>query len=524
MEIIPNSEAEETLWDIVVVGTGMGGSSVGHRLSEHGHRVLFLEMGRNDFPGAGAKSFEKETAEERLEAGLWPAQISGNVDGHYSQFFAPIGSGSGGSTLLYAAALERFERCDFESVGDNRHPTGGWPVRYDEFLPYYQQAEALFKVRGEGIEGSENNQHLLSLPRMSECDEHFFSSLQARGYSPRRLHVGMEYKPDCTECLGHICQRQCKSDSRTICLEPALRGGNAALLDQCKVTRLNADSRKVNFVECEREGVALKIRARIVILSAGAYFSPTILLQSNNSAWPDGLANRSGMVGRNLMFHISDFVAIWPNGKYSRSGPKKSMAVRDFYYHGGQRLGMFQSTGLGADYGNIVYVLKNRFDRSRFSWIKPVRPFLRVPAYIASKLYGKASIFATVMEDYPYQENRIIADEKEPSGFRFEYTIHDELQQRTEHFRTLLREAFSTHKVMFMGEDVSLNFGHPCGTCRFGERAEDSVLNKDNRAHDVENLYVVDSSFMPTSAGVNPSLTIAANALRVADKIHQRLA
>jgi choline dehydrogenase-like flavoprotein len=358
---------------------------------------------------------------------------------------------------------------------------------------------------------------------LTECDADFVESLKASGMHPYRVHVAFAYKPGCTECLGHVCPRRCKGDAKTICLEPALATGNASLIDRCEVERLEADADRVHAIIGQRDGQAVSIRARIVVLAAGAYFSPLLLLKSSNQFWPNGLANASGLVGRNLMFHVSDFITVWPRKKLSMAGPRKTIAFRDFYSYGGQKLGSVQSTGISVGYGYVVYFLKNAFDRSRWHWLKPVRPLLRIPAYLASLLFGRATVFATNMEDRPYHDNRILLDPNAPGHLRFEYTVHDELRTRIKLMRKLLKQAFAQHRSIITGQEVSLNYGHPCGTCRFGNDPSTSVLDPNNRAHGLENLYVVDASFMPTSGGANPSLTIAAYALRVADHLKEVL-
>lgn len=516
---MPQTSFADEIWDVAVIGTGMGGATVGYQLAKAGYRVVFLEKGLADFPpGCDTMQLDSESPTSRLESGNWPTRITGIVDGIKSRFFAPLGCGAGGTTLLYAAALERFDPCDFAPLPS--HSTAAWPISFGQFSPYYHMAEQLFGVRGTTDPlCREDEPQLLPAPGLAECDQHFLDSLGASGLHPYRLHIAYGYAPGCKECGGYICVRGCKADARTVCLKPALQTGNAQLVDRCEVERLAADATAVKGIVCRRDGKEFTIRARVVVLAAGAYFSPVLLLKSANEHWPQGLANRSGMVGRNLMFHVSDLVAVWPRGKYSSQGPRKTLAFRDFYIHQGVKLGSVQSTGLTAGYGNIVYFLKTAFDRSSWRWLKPVRPLLRIPAYIAALLFGRATIFATIMEDKPYPENRIVLDPNEPSGMRFDYMVHAELRERASLLRGLVKKAFKRHRLMVIGQEVNLNYGHPCGTCRFGVDPSSSVLDPNNKAHGLDNLYVVDASFMPTSGGANPSLTIAANALRVAEHI-----
>jgi choline dehydrogenase-like flavoprotein len=515
----------DEIWDVAVIGTGMGGATVGYELAKAGHRVIFLEKGHADFENADeAILLDSEEPSERLRNGHWPTKITSCVGEKRSQFFAPLGCGAGGSTLLYAAALERFDPSDFASSSVPGHSMAGWPISFEQFQPYYRKAETLFKVSGTWDPLCPDKEaQLLPPPGLTELDEHFFESFKASGLHPYRLHVACAYEPGCTECGGYICQQKCKGDAKTICIEPALKTGNARIIDRCEVERLEANAFEVREIVGRRNGEKITIRARIVILAAGAYFSPVLLLKSANEFWPNGLANKSDMVGRNLMFHVSDFVAVWPRGKYSKQEPSKTIAFRDFYTHRGLKLGSVQSTGLSAGYGNIVYFLKAAFDRGSLGWFKPARPLLRIPAYIASVIFGRATIFATIQEDSPYRENRIVLDSKEPSGMRFEYVVHSELRERISELRNLIRKALTRHRSMFISHEISLNYGHPSGTCRFGIDPTSSVLDANNKAHGLNNLYVVDSSFMPTSGGANPSLTIAANALRVAEHINDTL-
>jgi hypothetical protein len=222
------------------------------------------------------------------------------------------------------------------------------------------------------------------------------------------------------------------------------------------------------------------------------------------------------------MFHASDLIAVWPRKKLSRNGPRRSIALRDFYFVEGRKLGELQSMGLTAGYGDILTHLLLHFEQSRFRRIRPLRPLLRIPAFIGAKVLREATVFATIVEDFPYSDNRVLADAATEAGIRFEYVIRDELRSRVLEMRRRVREALGSHRVLQMTYDVSLNLGHPCGTCRMGLDPQSSVVDQDCRVHGIENLYIVDGSVMPTSGGTNPSLTIAANALRVADRIQAR--
>ena len=522
--IIDIQSAKEQEWDVIIIGSGMGGCSAAYQLAKHGRKVLIAEKGL-----AKLSQYEGvETAEtdpnERLKSGKWPTQLTAVIDNRKSEVWAPLGCGAGGSSSLYAAALQRLEPSDFKS---QPLPGGGsieWPFSYDELSPYYAAAEKIFSVCGtDDPLNNKNKSSLLAPPAMCEADRHYFQEFQAAGLHPYRLHAGIKYENACAECGGHICPRSCKQDANNACLQPALKTGNVFFIEQAETEKLIANKHQIQTVQIkDKNQIRHQLSAKIVILSAGAYFTPVILQNSRNEEWPDGLSNKSGLVGKNLMFHAGHHIAFWPREKYSRKGANKTIALRDYYQCNDKKYGEFQSTGLFSSYGNVVYALQLLFDQSMFRHIKILKQFLRIPAYIATKLYGDATVFATIVEDYPYKENCIIADDSAASGMRFEYHKHKELTDRTADFKKIICKRLKRLRSVPMGP-IHLNYGHPCGTCKSGRNPEDSVIDQHCKSHDIDNLYIVDASFMPTSGGTNPSLTVAANAFRVADRINALL-
>jgi choline dehydrogenase-like flavoprotein len=523
----------------------MGGATAGFQLAKAGRKVLFVEKGRflqGDAPTAGADAAQASSADgadARLRSGLWPEPLEGATSFGRSVFFAPLGCGTGGSTLLYAAGLERFAPEDFEPRRHHPQATEStlpdrWPVTYRELEPYYEQAERLYRVRGTADPlRTGDSSSLLPPPPLSPRDRHLLESFQERGLHPYRIHVGCEFVSGCDMCTSGPCPRACKSDAARICLLPALEQFGASLLAECEVLRLDADRGGVTAAQCRVGDRRLAIRARTFVLAAGAYMTPVILLNSKSDAWPNGLANASGLVGRNLMFHVSDFIAVAPTRPLSGEGPLKSLALNDFYIDGGTKLGTFQTLGASIVPGQIMQYMRDVAERESTWWKKLASPrptwwrklsspFVRLVAlFMFHALNLKhASIWATIIEDLPYRDNRIVADPDARNGMRFEYRYADELARRVQISRDALARKLAPHKLIVLSKGNNLNFGHVCGTCRFGDDPAESVLDKTNRAHGVSNLYVVDASFFPSSGGTNPSLTIAANALRVADLIH----
>lgn len=501
-------------WDVIVIGTGMGGATVGHALASKGFSVLFLEKGGEIKKNDGW--IEETSPETRLAQGWWPLPMSqSRKNGKYDQFYAAIGCGVGGSSIQYGAALERFEKTDFDDLITHEQSTTQWPIRYEAFLPYYEQAETLYGIKHKKVQDA---------PELSKWDQSFVQTMQKSGLKPDRLNVAINYDKECEECIGKICPRQCKADAKTACLDAALKQENCHILEHCEVKSLEADRHKVNHVVVSHEGQDLKLRARCVILAAGAMHSPQLLLQSKNDFWPNGLANNSDQVGRNLMFHISDMYAVWAPKTLSRKSlQKKSLSIRDFYQTNGQRMGYIQSLGLDAGSGHISMFMKDTLRKFGLHHELLLSLITKIPAYIASKVLGQASLFAVSIEDDPSPDNRISLNPDQPNGTSFSYTIPHDIQTRAD----ALYKTFSKHikpwRIVRIMPKLEINNGHACGTCKFGDDAKTSVLDKNCKAHDIENLYVVDSSFMPRSGAANPSLTIAANALRVADHIAKTL-
>jgi choline dehydrogenase-like flavoprotein len=236
------------------------------------------------------------------------------------------------------------------------------------------------------------------------------------------------------------------------------------------------------------------------------------------------------------MFHASDYIAVKPTKRLSDVGPQKSLAFNDFYHSEGEKLGTFQTAGASVTTGQIMQYMRDVAERDptwwkKFASPKPVwwrklsSPVIRLIALTAYHLFNfkNSIVWASIIEDLPYYDNRVIPDPQARNGMRFEYRYTEELKKRVLSFRRRLAMALGPHRIIVLSGENNINYGHVCGTCRFGENPETSVLDKNNRAHDVSNLYVVDASFFPSSGGTNPSLTIAANALRVAEAIHKQL-
>ena len=255
-----------------------------------------------------------------------------------------------------------------------------------------------------------------------------------------------------------------------------------------------------------------------MVLAAGALSSPRLLLASRSEAHPAGIGNGRDQIGRNLMFHLNEMFAYWPSRREAFVGAAKSVGFRDLYAHEGQRLGMVQAMGVEAGYREILHLLRTRLAERGLTgrlW----REAARIPAALAARLVGEAKLFVGLMEDLPDPENRVVLDPADPRRMRLTYTTAPEARHRRRLFRRLIGRAFKGRRVMFLSERAEPNLGHGCGTLRMGRDPATSATDSTGRIHGMANLWVADAASFPTSMGVNPSLTIAALALRQAQAI-----
>ena len=534
-------------WDAIVIGTGMGGATLGHALAKRGQRVLFCERGTNHLANSQSlRGSYPEQLEDHDGAVLGPSAAGLLVNtgrfhdwvidesGARPKRFVPfVGSGTGGSSALYGMALERFAEVDFAPLANHPDATDtslvdAWPIRFDDFCAYYAEAEALYRVRGTADPlntATHRPRYAQPPPPLTTAAAELFECLASGGLHPYPLPMACEYLPGCQCCQGFLCPRDCKNDSANICLAPAVRELGATLLDRCEVSRIEADRTRVKGVVCQWRGSTVTLRGKRVILAAGALQTPNLLLRSRSATWPDGLANGSGMVGRHLMRHCIDLYLVEPSPTVYRTAFNnrlKEFAFNDFYRHGDMKLGSVQSFGRLPPaemlFGSLV---QDRRDGA-LPWLAGVlartRPLLQP---FLQRMVDRSITLATTMEDLPYADNRVLPAEGEsPGTVRLSYRLRAHDRHRIEGFRNLMRGALEGRRWRRLEQaENNQRIAHACGTCRFGHAPATSVLDASNRCHELENLYVVDSSFFPSSGGTNPSLTIAANALRVASHL-----
>ena len=504
-------------YDVIVIGSGAGGGTLTHALAPTGKKVLLLERG-------GWYPREKENWSSMSVWGDLRYRNAGRwVDQHGKEFNPKQHYYVGGNTKVYGAVLFRMRERDFHDVYHVDGVSPAWPLTYGDFEPWYEKAERLYHVHGErGVDPLDPPGATYSYPAMSHEAriEQLAHDLKGAGLTPFALPLGImidEQNPGtspcirCSTCDGFACLVKAKADAQVVCVEPALRHPNVTLHTNSRVVRLETspDGRSVSKVIVDHEGEREEYTADVVALSAGAINSAALLLSSANERHPHGLGNSSGMVGRNLMLHNnSSLIAIskTPNPTVF----EKTLGINDYYYGDGEwefPLGAMQMLG-----------------KSDAFTISLDAPDADDPADLAAHSLD----FWLTTEDLPLSSNRVEVERSGRIKLTYEPTNLAAHERLVAKFRGFLEPIQCTQQVIdrstYLGGRLGISgVAHQNGTARFGADPATSALDVTCRMHDVDNLYVVDSSFFCSSSAVNPTLTIIANALRVADHLTERL-
>ena len=531
LDVTPQ-DPQDHLWDVIVIGTGAGGSTAGFNLARLGRSVLFVERGKllhhDPTVVRGAAFSWTGNPETALNHGWWPRPVYYREEegGASVPTRPPIGSGAGGSTAQFGAVMDRFRPEDFtprrffSEVPEASLPEV-WPISYEEMVPFYERAESLYRVRGTQDPLAPTAASLLEPATASDRELAVFDALKGVGLNPYRIHSAVERLPGCAGCPGMLCPRACRNDAARICLYPALERYGAKILPNCRAIRFEERGRVVERVICEWSWRRIALRARVFILAANAFLTPALLQRSANERFPDGLANSSGLVGRNLMLHASNhlFMGLKRTSRALGFNMNHGLSLNDFYVYNGTKLGNIHAHPITTRDELMTFLVQYYRGLNLLPG-----PLLSLITSMGTFLCRSWTVFAAIIEDLPYPGNYVAAKAGAEEDIVYTYRYPDELRRRArmmcDGFKSAVAPLFDVRPLQPTG---ALNGGHVCGTCRFGDDPQTSVLDRDNRAHDLDNLYVLDASFFPSSGGINPSLTIAANSLRAADKIAQRL-
>ena len=515
-------------YEVIIIGSGAGGGTLAYKLAPSGKRILLLERG--DYVPREKDNWS--TRAVNLEGKYNTKESWYDKDGEplhpHTNYFV------GGNTKFYGSALFRMREQDF---GELRHHGGispAWPISYAELEPYYTAAEHLYQVHG--TRGEDPTEPWSSAPYKypavshEQRIQHLSDDLTRAGLKPFHVPLGIkidESRPRnsacirCNTCDGHPCLINAKADAQTICVDPALEHANVSLVTNAKVIRLetNSTGSAVSHVVVDRHGVTEKYSGDVVVVSCGAVNSAALLLRSANDRHPRGLANGSDAVGRHYMGHINSILMALskcPNETVFQ----KTLAINDFY---------FGSDDWEFPMGHISFVGKLDGDT-----LKAGAPAI-APGWTLDLMAKHSLDFWLTSEDLPDPNNRVTVNRR--GEVVLNYTLnnvegHDRLKAKlkqamkqtncSEHGHECHQGLFARN--LFLGQQLPLAaVAHQNGTLRFGDDPATSVLDRNCKAHELDNLYVVDASFFPSSGAVNPALTIMANALRVGDHLLERM-
>jgi len=516
-------------YDVIIIGSGAGGGTLAYKLARTGKKILILERG--DYVPREKDNWNPKAV--NLHGKYQTKEIWRDKDGR--ELHPHTNYAVGGNTKFFGAALFRLRKEDFGAIKHHGGLSPAWPISYDDMETYYSEAERMYHVHGaRGEDPSEPpastaypHPPVSHEPRLQKLSDDFVRL----GLHPFHTPLGVmldETNPRTSKCIrcgtcdGYPCLLYAKSDAQVCAVDPALQNSNVSLLTNAYVERLETDAsgRRVSKVSFKRNGALEELSADIVVAACGAINSAALLLRSRNDRHPRGLANSSDTVGRYYMGHINSVLMALskcPNPTIFQ----KSLSLNDFY---------FGNAGWNFPMGHISFVGKLDGDT-----LKGGAPAI-APGWSLDLMAKHSLDFWLTSEDLPDPDNRVTVDAEgrivlsyaannQEGHRRLIAKLKELLQQQTRcgvHGHDCHEGFFS--RSLFLGQKIPLaGVAHQVGTVRFGTDPRTSALDVNCKAHDLDNLYVVDGSFFVSSGAVNPALTIIANALRVGEHLAERL-
>ena len=493
-------------YDVVIIGSGAGGGTMAKALAETSARILILERG----------AFVPQEPENRSPVSVWKELRYRTreqwLDGRGKLFTPYMHYCVGGNSKFWGSVLYRFRRADFEATEHVDGISPAWPIDYDTLEPFYERAEELYQVHGEsGVDPSEAKRGSFPyapIPHSIEMAK-TIEGLRSQGLHPSPLPLGLRDpgKSDgcilCDTCNSFPCQFHAKSEADICCVRPSIGKSNVTLWTNAFARRLlvDASESKIAAVEVDRGGIAERVEASHFIVSCGAVNSAALLLRSATAKHPNGLANSSGLVGKRYMAHLATMMQGFHPSRKNQTVFQKTVAVNDFYFRGpNSRFPLGQLQAQGRTHGVMA---------------QTVVPWLPLWAYDAWVARGMDWLALT--EDLPRFDNQVRVDANDRICLNYSPNNRGAHRQLVAEMKRIFKRL--GYWLVVTHSHGAKNTTHQCGTLCFGHDSKTSVLDSYCRSHDVENLFVVDASFFPSSAAVNPGLTIAAQALRVAAHI-----
>ncbi|MFT4567658.1 MAG: choline dehydrogenase-like flavoprotein [Saprospiraceae bacterium] len=506
-------------YDAVIIGSGFGGTMTAKKLSDAGWTVAIIERG------------------ERVKRGPENWADNGSIDltpnydkslpyevikgGNKKQM--GVYSAVGGPSIFYGGVSFRFREQDFHPSSELvRDSEAEWPIDYNDLEQYYDEAEQLLQISGEsGVDPTEpkrNQPFPQSVPPYAEVSQKVKSAAESLGLHPFHLPLAINYKRNtsagaenrtscqfCTTCDTFACAVGAKNDLDTMLLSKMTQG-SVDLYTGTIAHRIEVAEGQVRKVHCIRKesGEEILFEGRVCILSAGALASPHLVLNSGLEA-----LNPAGhIVGRYLMRHVNAIVFGVFAGIADKEGRfHKELAILDYYF------GHPEIDFPGGKIGSLQQVPTPPSGLVENEAPKPL-------GKLAGKLVKLLTGLLAIAEDQPQFQNYITVDKSKIGAHKMATPIvsHEYTERDMAAIKILIAEAKKIMKkagAVFNYTHYIRTFSHSAGTMRMGISPKTSPLDKNCNFRGVENLYVVDACFMPTSAALNPSLTISANALRV---------
>lgn len=494
--------------DVAIIGSGMGGSTFAYSLRDSNLKVLVVERGdhlRKEPENWDANAVFAQRRYHNAEQ--W-------IDGHTGRSFSPgVFYYVGGNTKFFGAMLPRLRECDFGTIAHAEGISPAWPFPYSVMEPWYVKAEFLY--RAHGAADADPTEPPRSHPYPYPAIQHdpalipLVDSLRRAGLHPFSMPAAVDYGRGlpcilCSTCDGYPCQVDAKRDAEISALRPALTTGNISLLTRTRIDTLEttADGRIVTAAIAERDGTPVRIEAKRFVLACGAVNTAALLLKSANRQHPNGLGNSSDQLGRNYMVHNSTFMlAIDPRRRNTVSF-QKTLGINDWY-----------GASQAAPYplGNVQMLGK-----IRAPMVAGMHPWL--PTALCRYITDHSVDLYLTSEDLPDPQNRVVY--RPDSRSIVVYWRPNNLSAHRRLVRNATRALRAAGYPFVVTDRMGIGTNsHQCGTAVMGSDPAKSVLTPECRLHDIDNVWVVDSSSFPSSAAVNPALTIAANAMRVAEHI-----
>ncbi len=506
----------EEHYDVIIIGSGAGGGTLAHHLAMNSKKKILL-LERGDYVTREKENWDSHATfvERRYDA----------QDTWYDKDDKPFRPGThyfvGGNTKAYGSPLMRRREKDFGEVKHHGGVSPAWPITYKEMAPYYTKAEELYHVHGD--RGSDPHEPpestpykypaVVHEPRIQELSD----DLAKVGHKPFHMPIGVLmdesdwHNSPCIKCDtfdGFPCLVNAKADAHVLCVDPALeKCPHLTLMRNSYVEKLITDGSGKKVTEVKVKG-GKSFTGDIVIVSCGAINSSALLLRSANDKYPNGLANSSDAVGRHYMCHNNTaFMAL--SLKPNPTRLQKTLGLSDFYY--------------GADDWEYPLGLIQMLGKSDAQMLKGDAPSM-TPTKVLEEMATHSIDFWLTTEDLPDPDNRIVL--RKDGSIQIHYTPNNTESHKklVGKLKGLLKKIGCEDKLMqstfYLKKKIPIaGVAHQCGTVRFGTDPKTSVLDVHCKAHDLDNLYVVDGSFFPSASAVNPALTIMANALRVGDHL-----